>query len=757
MAKLYGANLLSEIVQKLDRGLSPDAKWPDQNGAYWPLCPFHEDTKPGSISVGEKGFKCFSCGESGRLEKLATKLGIDPRQFNNQGITIDDYASFKKLPREFLEDLRISERKHNGKPTLQIPYFDEDSNESAVRIRIGWKGLQRFRWKSKSKIIPYGLWRLKELQSCAEDGGVKREILLVEGESDAQTLWYYDQQGLGIPGSSTWKSEWAQYLEGYDVYIWQEPDHGGSKFVERISKDLPDAKVITPPTDRKDISDCHVHGDSILDILDKLKSNAKSIRDIREVEITKEIQDAREAASSLLQSSQILNGFIHLCAEMGLVGEENNAKLFYLALTSRLLDRPINIVIKGPSSGGKSFTLDTVLKAFPPSTYYALSSMSERAIAYSDEPMSHRILVIYEAAGLNSDLQLYLVRSLLSEGRIRYETVEKTRDGLKARLIEREGPTGLILTTTKTTLHPENETRMLSLSVKDDPDQTREILGSLADQAIGANPRQPDLKPWHALQTWLELGGNREVVIPYAHELAGRVDKSAVRMRRDFMMILNLISAHAIIHQSNREIDLNERIIATLDDYRVVYHLVIDQVSEGIDKAVNAGIRNTVEKVIELSKGTPEVSQIKLAESMNLSRSTISRRVKVAIEMGYLINNEDQRGRPHRLLPGDPLPEDTNVLPTPDDLEKYFSLTPLENNATLQQSNVPCEGAPTVDDTIDIADTNGTCLPSIDDYLDGINFPDMTKPCYACGRLAWHERPEKVGGGFFCSVCHPLG
>jgi biotin operon repressor len=573
----------------------------------------------------------------------------------------------------------------------------------------------------------------------------------VQGESDAQTLWYYDQQALGIPGSSTWKGEWAQYLEGYDVYIWQGPDEGGLKFVESIAEDLPDANVIVPPPDRKDISDCHVHGDSILDLLDELKSNARSITDIREVEKAKEIQAAWQAASSLLQSPQILDEFIQLCADMGLVGEEINAKLIYLALTSRLLDRPINIVIKGPSSGGKSFTLDTNLKAFPPSTYYALTSMSERAIAYSDEPMSHRILVIYEAAGLNSDLQNYLVRSLLSEGRIRYETVEKTRDGLQARLIEKEGPTGLILTTTMTSLHPENETRMLSLSVTDDPDQTREILGSLADQAIGANPRQPDLAQWHALQTWLDLGGNRDVVIPYAHELASRVDKSAVRMRRDFMTILNLIRTHAILHQANREFDQNERIIAILDDYRVVYHLVIDIVSEGIDKAVNAGIRKTVEKVSELSKGTCEVSQIKLAESMNLSRSTISRRVKVAIEMGYLINHEDQRGRPHRLLPGDPLPKDTTVLPTPDDLEKYFSLTPPKNPATLQQSFLPSAENPIVDETIDFDSTFNQV--SLDDLINDAVYPDVSRPCLACGTKNWEAYDN--GGGSYCGTSHP--
>jgi hypothetical protein len=38
-----------------------------------------------------------------------------------------------------------------------------------------------------------------------------------------------------------------------------------------------------------------------------------------------------------------------------------------------------------------------------------------------------------------SDIATYLIRSLLSEGRICYELVEKTKDGMRPRLIEKEG------------------------------------------------------------------------------------------------------------------------------------------------------------------------------------------------------------------------------------------------------------------------------------------------------------------------------
>jgi len=43
----------------------------------------------------------------------------------------------------------------------------------------------------------------------------------------------------------------------------------------------------------------------------------------------------------------------------------------------------------------------------------------------------------------------------------------------------RQGPTGLILTTTLPNLHPENESRLFSITVRDDMQQTRSILEAL--------------------------------------------------------------------------------------------------------------------------------------------------------------------------------------------------------------------------------------------------------------------------------------
>jgi hypothetical protein len=193
-----------------------------------------------------------------------------------------------------------------------------------------------------------------------------------------------------------------------------------------------------------------------------------------------------------------------------------------------------------------------------------------------------------------SNLTAYFVRSLLSEGRIAYPVTQRDKDGnFVTRTITKEGPTNLILTTTSTSLHGENETRMLSLPTNDTADQTRAILRQLAK----GTPDHVDLGPWVAFQEWIAADAEHRVVIPFAGYLAENVPPVAVRLRRDFRAILRLIESHAILHQLSRERDDDGRIVAIEADYLAVRELVADLIAEGVGATVSASVRETVEAV----------------------------------------------------------------------------------------------------------------------------------------------------------------
>ena len=370
---------------------------------------------------------------------------------------------------------------------------------------------------------------------------------------------------------------------------------------------------------------------------------------------------------ALARLQRILDAVADEVRSRGLVGEERLAQTLYLVLTSRLLDKQVSAGVKGHSASGKSYTVETVTRFFPPEAYLEFTAMSERALVYSIEEYAHRTLVVYEVTalreGVEDDMTSYFVRSLLSEGRIVYPVTVRDKDGgFVTKTIVKEGPTNLVFTTTKTRVHAENETRILSLSTDDSREQTARVLLELADESNGDR----DLEAWRDLQRWLADAEHR-VTIPYARKLAQQIAPVAVRLRRDFGSLLALIRAHAVLHQHSRDRDTAGRIVATLDDYAVVRDLVADAIAEGVGSTVSDTVRETVAAVAALAS-TAGVMVRDVADKLRLDKSNVSRRLHMAADGGYLRNLEDKRGRPGRWVIGDPLPDSVDLLPNPTQL-----------------------------------------------------------------------------------------
>lgn len=376
---------------------------------------------------------------------------------------------------------------------------------------------------------------------------------------------------------------------------------------------------------------------------------------------------------------RILDALADEVRSRGLVGEEGLVKTLYLVLTSRLLDKQVSAGVKGHSASGKSHAVQTVAEFFPRDAYLEFTAMSERALVYSSEEYAHRTIIVYEVTalreGVEDDMTSYFVRSLLSEGRIDYEYTVRDKNGeFTTKKITKEGPTNLIFTTTKTKVHAENETRILSLATNDSREQTARVLLEIADESNGHG----DQEPWREFQRWL-ASQEHQVTIPYAKQLAQQIEPVAVRLRRDFGSLLALIRAHAMLHQANRTRDEAGRIVATLDDYAVVRELVADTLAEGVGTTVSDTVRETIAAVEALARAHIEGVALRvIAEKLKLDKSNVSRRLRVAADGGYLRNLEDKRGKPARWIVGDPLPEPVGLLPEPAQLATAVAVPDLE-------------------------------------------------------------------------------
>lgn len=390
--------------------------------------------------------------------------------------------------------------------------------------------------------------------------------------------------------------------------------------------------------------------------------------------------------SELANDPDILGRFAADLRACGLAGERDNAKLLFLIFYTRLFDLPVSAIIKGDSSGGKSKLLNTVLRFIPENAYEVMTSMSEKAIAYWDADLEHKHIVVQEAAGLQGEKGNALLRSLLTEGKLRHVVTTRDSDGQPStQVYERDGPTALVMTTTSNSLYFEDETRMLSIGVNDSPQQTRDVL---REMARGVSESDFDHSKWHALGEFIAQGNHR-VVIPFSGELGELVDNSTTRMKRDFGHVLALTKANAVLHQLNRRVDGSERIVAEIEDYRVVYGLVRAIISTGVKASVPEVVRKTVDAVDRLYNASSSIPEIlakkvpegeiypgvplyEVAKELKVSDSTASRSVYRAIRAEYIRNIGRGKGHPLQLVPNDPMPDDREVLPTPEEVEEAW-------------------------------------------------------------------------------------
>lgn len=260
-------------------------------------------------------------------------------------------------------------------------------------------------------------------------------------------------------------------------------------------------------------------------------------------------------ALALLKSPDLMDCILQDFQGLGVVGEESNKLTAYLAGVSRLLDRPLAMLIQSASAAGKTSLMDAVLNLMPPEDLVRYSAMSSQSLFYmGTRSLRNKVLAIAEEEGAKQ--ASYALKLLQSEGKVTMASTGKDASTgmLTAHEYTVEGPVSLFLTTTSIDLDEELLNRCLVLTVNESREQTRAIHGvqrqrETLEGLLEHSSRSRVVNLHRNLQRLLQP---LAVVNPYADRLSFRDDQT--RSRRDHVKYLTLIRTIALLHQFQREI-----------------------------------------------------------------------------------------------------------------------------------------------------------------------------------------------------------
>lgn len=303
-------------------------------------------------------------------------------------------------------------------------------------------------------------------------------------------------------------------------------------------------------------------------------------------------EEDRNDALALLKDPKLLDRILDDFGKCGLVGEESNKLIGYLAVISRHLESPLAVVVQSSSAAGKSSLMDMVLAFVPEEERIQYSAMTGQSLFYMGEmDLKHKVLAIVEEEGASK--ASYALKLLQSEGVLTIASTGKdpTTGKLVTQQYRVEGPVMMFLTTTAIDIDEELLNRCLVLSVNADREQTQAIhrLQREAQTLEGLMKRQERRELIRLHQNAQRLVKPIAVVNPYAKELT--FPDSLTRTRRDHMKYLTLIRAVALLHQHQRPIRSTtwrgktlEYIEVTPGDIAIANRLVSEAMGRSLDE-----------------------------------------------------------------------------------------------------------------------------------------------------------------------------
>ncbi len=378
----------------------------------------------------------------------------------------------------------------------------------------------------------------------------------------------------------------------------------------------------------------------------------------------------RKAADAFGRSPDLINQILGDYETCGIVGEEANKLLGYIAMTSRKRKRPLAVLILACSGSGKTTVQDASVEFCPPEDRVKLTSLSGKALFYKERmSLKHKVLALEEGDG--AEEAAYAIRNLISSGVLITETTIKDLSSGRLTTMENkvEGPTAVFYTTTNPNVDPETKSRFFVTGIDESRAQTRQIQAFQRERHM-----EDDLfedieinvvkkRHWNFQRRLKPLG----VKNPYSHLLSYGDDR--LQGRRDQPKYLNLIKSIAFLRQMQKSLKYEQKngnaipyIEVDAQDIEIANKLTHEILGRSLDELSRPGrdlllllddmverlFQEAMEKNNKLKRTDICFSRRDIREFTGWTNSRVHRHLKELVDLEYVLVESGRNGSIYR-------------------------------------------------------------------------------------------------------------
>jgi len=370
---------------------------------------------------------------------------------------------------------------------------------------------------------------------------------------------------------------------------------------------------------------------------------------------TKKILSSTEEKEALgyLKDNNLLVSTLKDIKKSGIIGEERNAMIAFLAYLSRKREKPLHIMCLGVSGSGKTYLQEKIGELVPEEDKLEITMLSENAFYYfGKEELKHKLLLIEDLDGAEN--VLYPLRELQSKRRIsKTVTLKDNKGNLKTMTLEVEGPVCVSSCTTRENIYEDNANRCILLYIDTSKGQDKRITDYQRSESAGQINRYVESAIKEKFKNIQRLLKPIKVVNPYAQYID--LPEEVFKPRRTMILLLSFIETITFYHQYQRPIKTDEAqgkyIESTPEDVEKGFNLLREVLFSKSDE-LSGACRSFLETLKKEVNPAQPFYKKEIREKLRINPNTLKRYLRELMNYGHLqvTGGNRHRGYQYQLI-----------------------------------------------------------------------------------------------------------